>query len=87
MSIGPRSRSMTSLIRSDVIPVLNMFEIFTFLDEYIIAIGGVVEGIELDIEHANAAASIGGIGFRPAPIASVAAKGQTITADAVLDAA
>jgi hypothetical protein len=77
MSIGPSSRSMASLIKSDVIPVLNMFEIFTFLDEYIIAIGGVVEGIELDIEHANAAASIGGIGFSPAPIASVAAKGQS----------
>jgi len=87
MSTGPRSRSMTSLIRSDVIPVLNIFEILTFLEENIIAIGGVVEGIELDIEHASAAASIGGIGFRPAPIASVAARGQTITADAVLDAA
>ena len=65
---------MVSLIRSDVIPVLNILEILTFLEEYIIAIGGVVEGMELDIEHANAPARIGGMGSKPAPIASVAAK-------------
>ena len=78
---------MASLIRSDVIPVLNIFEILTFLEEYIIAIGGVVEGMELDMEHANPQTNIGGMGSKPAPIASVAPRGQTITADAVLDAA
>jgi hypothetical protein len=46
-----------------------------------------VEGIELEIEEAKAAAIIGGIGFNPAPIASVAARGHVITAEAVLDAA
>ena len=48
--------------------------------------GGVVEGIAVDMEHARPAAIIGGIGLTPAPIAMVAAIGHVITADAVLDA-
>ena len=51
------------------------------------AIGGVVEGIALDIEQASAAAIMGGIGSTPDPIARVAAMGQAITAEAVLEAA
>lgn len=34
-----------NLIRSEVMPVLNMLEIITTLEEYTIAIGGVVDGI------------------------------------------
>jgi hypothetical protein len=52
-----------------------------------IAIGGVVDGIALEIEHANPAASTGGIGLTPTPIARAAAMGHVITAEAVLDAA
>jgi hypothetical protein len=44
-------------------PVLNILEILTTLEEYIIAIGGVVEGIALETEHARPAAKIGGIGL------------------------
>ena len=80
------SINMANLIKSDTIPVLSIFRILTVLDEYIIAIGGVVEGIALGMEHPSAAAIIGGIGFNPAPIARVAAIGQVITAEAVLDA-
>jgi hypothetical protein len=68
-------------------PVLNILEILTTLEEYIIAIGGVVEGIALETEHARPAAKIGGIGLTPAPIAKAAAIEQVITADAVLEAA
>jgi hypothetical protein len=39
--------SNANLIRSDVMPVLNILEILTTLEEYTIAIGGVVEGIAL----------------------------------------
>jgi hypothetical protein len=60
-------------------PVLNMLEILTTLEEYTIAIGGVVEGITLETEHARPAAIIGGIGLTPAPIAKAAAIGQVIT--------
>jgi hypothetical protein len=67
-------------------PVLNILEILTALEEYTIAMGGVVDGIALEIEHARPAAIIGGIGLTPAPIAKVAAIGQVITADAVLEA-
>ncbi len=67
-------------------PVLNILEILTTLEEYIIAIGGVVGGIALETEHARPAAKIGGIGLTPAPIAKAAAIGQVITADAVLEA-
>ena len=49
--------------------------------------GGVVEGIALDIEHASAAPIIGATGDTPAPSASVAAIGHDIKAAAVLDAA
>ena len=77
---------MANLIKSDTIPVLSIFRILTVLDEYIIAIGGVVEGIALGIEHPRAAAIIGGTGFNPAPIARVAAIGQVMTAEVVLDA-
>src|SRR5918998_1348502 len=87
ISRGPISISNASLIRSDVIPVLNILEILTTLEEYIIAIGGVVEGIALETEQARPAAKIGGIGLMPAPIARAAAIGQVITADAVLEAA
>ena len=45
-----------------------------------------VEGIALGIEHPRAAATIGGIGFNPTPIARVAAIGYVITAEAVLEA-
>ena len=68
-------------------PVLNILEILTTLEEYIIAIGGVVEGIALETEQARPAAKIGGIGLTLAPIAKAAAIGQVITADAVLEAA
>ena len=77
---------MANLIKSEITPVLSIFRILTVLDEYIIAIGGVVEGFAFGIEHPRAAAIIGGIGFNPAPIARVAAIGQVITAEAVLDA-
>src|SRR5918994_603276 len=87
ISRGPISISNASLIRSDVMPVLNILEILTTLEEYIIAIGGVVEGIALETEQARPAAKIGGIGLTPAPIAKAAAIGQVITADAVLEAA
>jgi hypothetical protein len=43
----------TSVIRSEVMPVLNMFGIRTILGEYTMVFGGVVEGIALDIVHAN----------------------------------
>jgi hypothetical protein len=49
--------------------------------------GGVVEGIALEMEHARAAPIIGGIADTPAPIAKVAAIGQDIRAAAVLLAA
>ncbi len=68
-------------------PVLNMLEILTALEEYTIAMGGVVEGMAFEIEHTRPAAITGGIGLTPAPIAKVAAIGQVITADAVLEAA
>lgn len=87
ISRGPISISNASLIRSEVMPVLNILEILTTLEEYIIAIGGVVEGIALETEQARPAAIIGGIGLTPAPIAKAAAIGQVITADAVLEAA
>ena len=77
---------MANLIKSEMMPVLSIFRILTVLDEYIIAIGGVVEGIALGMEHPRAAAIMGGIGFNPAPIARVAAMGQVMTAEAVLDA-
>ena len=79
--------SNASLIRSDAMPVLNILEILTTLEEYTIAIGGVVDGIALEIEHARPAAITGGRGLTPAPIARAAAIGQVITADAVLEAA
>jgi hypothetical protein len=74
--------SNANLIRSDVMPVLNILEILTTLEEYTIAIGGVVEGIALEIEQASPAAITGGMGLTPAPIAKAAAIGQVITADA-----
>jgi hypothetical protein len=49
--------------------------------------GGVVDGIALEIEQARAAAIMGGMGLMPDPIARVAAMGHAITADAVLEAA
>mgnify|MGYP003288650465 CR=1 FL=1 len=81
------SISNANLIRSDAIPVLNILEILTTLEEYTIAIGGVVDGIALETEHARPAAIIGGIGLTPEPIAKAAAIGQVITAAAVLEAA
>jgi hypothetical protein len=78
---------MTSLSISDIIPVLNMFKMLTAFEEYTIAIGGVVEGMALDIDAAKPAAIIGGIGLKPAPIAREAARGHIITAEAVLDEA
>jgi hypothetical protein len=45
--------SNASLIKSDVIPVLNILEILTTLEEYTIAIDGVVEGIALEMPHAT----------------------------------
>lgn len=59
----------------------------TALEEYIIAIGGVVEGMALDIDAARPAAIIGGIGLNPAPAARDPAMGHIITAEAVLDTA
>ena len=47
ISRGPMSMSNANHIRSDVMPVLNILEILTTLEEYTIAIGGVVEGIAL----------------------------------------
>src|SRR5215213_9370049 len=64
-----------------------MFKILTAFEEYTIAIGGVVEGMALDIDAAKPAATIGGIGLKPAPIAREAARGHIITAEAVLDEA
>jgi hypothetical protein len=64
-----------------------MFKMLTALEEYIIAIGGVVEGIALDIDAPRPAAIIGGIGLNSAPIARDAAIGHAITAEAVFDAA
>jgi len=64
-----------------------MFKILTALEEYIIAIGRVVEGIALDIDAPRLAAIIGEIGLNPAHIASDAAIGHAITAEAVFDAA
>jgi hypothetical protein len=68
-----------SLIKSDVIPVLNILEILTILEEYTIAMDGVVEGMALEIEQARPAAITGGIGFTPAPIAKAAAATFRVT--------
>ena len=87
VSGGPININNASLAKSDAMPVLVIFDILTTLDEYMIAIGGVVDGIALEIEHANPAASTGGIGLTPTPIARAAAMGHVITAEAVLDAA
>ena len=78
---------MANLNKSEIISVLNIFRILTTLEEYIIAIGGAVEGIALDIDAPRPAAIIGGMGLNPAPIAREAAIGHAITAEAVLDAA
>jgi hypothetical protein len=51
IKIGPIRINITNLIKSETIPVLSIFRILTVLDEYIIAIGGVVEGIALGIEQ------------------------------------
>jgi hypothetical protein len=64
-----------------------MFKMPTALEEYIIAIRGVVEGMALDIDAARPAAIIGGIGLNPAPAARDPAMGHIMTAEAVLDAA
>lgn len=58
----------------------------TAFEEYIIAIGGVDEGIALDMDAARPAAIIGGMGLNPAPTANEAAMGHMITAEAVFDA-
>ena len=68
-------------------PVLNILEILITLEEYTIAMDGVVDGIALEIEHARPAAIIGGIGLTPEPIAKAAAIGQVIAAAAVLEPA
>jgi hypothetical protein len=78
--------SIPNLNKSDTIPVLNILEILITFEEYTIAIGGIVEGSPLDMELARPAAIIGGIGFNPTLIVSEAAKGQVITAEAVLEA-
>jgi hypothetical protein len=36
---------MANLIKSEMMPVLSIFRILTVLDEYIIAIGGMVEAM------------------------------------------
>lgn len=53
------SISNVNLITSDLMPVLNILEILTTLEEYTIAIGGVVDGIALEIEQARPAAITG----------------------------
>lgn len=50
-----------------------------------IAIGGVLEGMALDMDDANAADIIGRIGFKPASKARAVAIGQAIMADAVFE--
>lgn len=87
INTGPRVIRIPILSKSDTMPVLNIFKILTNLDEYIIAIGGVVDGMALDIEAAKAAAIMGGMGLNPAPTARDAATGHIITAEAVLEAA
>ena len=62
IKIGPIRINIANLIKSETIPVLSILRILTVLDEYIIAIGGVVEGIALGMEHPRAAAIMGGIG-------------------------
>jgi hypothetical protein len=42
-----------------------MFKMLTAFEECTIAIGGVVEGMALDIDAAKPAAIIGGIGLKP----------------------
>jgi hypothetical protein len=78
------SISSASLIKSDVMPVLNILEILTALEEYTIAIGGVVDGIALEIEQARPAAITGGIGFTPAPIARAASRSSGVKGPSVL---
>jgi hypothetical protein len=70
-------------------PTLNMLHIFTNPELYTIAIGGVVEGIALDIEQARPAPMIGGTTEAPDPEARAidAAIGHAISAAAVFDAA
>src|SRR4030042_6381229 len=58
---GPIRMSTPSLRRAEMIPTLNMLHILTYPELYTIAIGGVVDGIALDMEHARAAPMIGGI--------------------------
>ncbi len=81
INTGPRVIRIPILSKSDTMPVLNIFKILTNLDEYIIAIGGVVDGMALDIEAANAAAIMGGMGLNPAPTARDAATGHITTAE------
>lgn len=85
-SIGSSTISIINLIVSDIIPTLNIFHILIYPELYTIAIGGVVDGSALEIEHASAVAITGIIGFIPALLASVTAIGHAIHADAVLDA-
>lgn len=49
ISTGPRVIRIPILSKSDIMPVLNIFKILTNFDEYIIAIGRVVDGMALDI--------------------------------------
>ena len=84
---GPRAIRIPILSKSDIMPVLNIFKILTNFEEYIIAIGGVVDGMALDIDAAKPAAIMGGMGLSPAPTAREAATGHIITAEAVFEAA
>ncbi|MDQ3837198.1 MAG: hypothetical protein M3270_09745 [Thermoproteota archaeon] len=79
--------SKTTLIKSDVMLVLHILKILIILEKYTIAMGGVVDEIALEIEHATPAAIIGGIRLTPAPIAKAVVSGQVITSDAALEAA
>jgi hypothetical protein len=79
------SISNVSLIRSDVMPVLNISgDSNNSRRIYTITMDSVVDEIALEIKNARPAAIIGALGLTPEPIAKAAAIGQVGTAAAVV---